>query len=115
MPQLLLHAHLEYQSRFNFIRYVNKPVYKTKKKSSDNFREQLHFGGDRHSFAIFCKSKQVQYLKKFTFLHSVSVNKIVLEYTIYSIKKHKKSIWVRSGFHLEKLAKSYTNRNKSNI
>ena len=30
-------------------------------------------------------------------------------------KKHKNSIYVRSGFHLEKLAKSYTNINMSNI
>ena len=30
-------------------------------------------------------------------------------------KKHKNSIQVRSGFHLENLAKSYTNRYNSNI
>ena len=30
-------------------------------------------------------------------------------------KKHKNSIYARSGFHLEKMAKFYTNRYKSNI
>ena len=47
-------------------------------------------------------------------MHSISVNKSLRTYHLQH-RKHKKSLWVRSGFHLEKSAKSYTNRNKSNI
>ena len=38
-------------------------------------------------FVNSCKSNQVQYLKKLTFLHSLNFNKIVSEYTVCSIKK----------------------------
>ena len=60
------------------------------------------------------KQRQQHYLKNSHFLHSVNVNKSLRIYHLQH-KKHKKSTWVRSEFHLKKLAKSYTNRNKTNI
>ena len=44
--------------------WVNKPVHKIKNKLSDKFIEHLHFASGTHIFASFCKSRQLQNIKK---------------------------------------------------
>ena len=58
---------------------------------------------------------RVIYQRKYTIFHKISLNKIVLECSIYPIETKKKSICKWFGFHLEKMAKTYTERNKSSI
>ena len=55
------------------------------------------------------------YLRKYIFLHSVTVNKKVLEYTIYSVETIKIQIRARSIFYLSKLVKSYITIKKCDI
>ena len=72
----------------------------------------LHY---RDIFAIVCKSNQMKYLKKSTFLHSINVNKTVLEYTVYSIKNMKNLFGRGLEFTMKNWLKSYRIKNKCNI